>query len=109
MHTPLAVIALSACLTFLGACNKTPVASATPMVDTPVATGSGTTAGYDANTSVPTAESVFAPASAPKTDEKAGRSNDTLGAVQESVAMPVPGQNNDHSAPLDPAKRASAP
>jgi hypothetical protein len=28
---------------------------------------------------------------------------------QESSAMPMPGQNNDHSAPVGPAKRASSP
>jgi hypothetical protein len=38
-----------------------------------------------------------------------GRSNNTMSATQESTAMPMPGQNNDHSAPLGPARRASAP
>jgi hypothetical protein len=28
---------------------------------------------------------------------------------QESSAMPMPGQNNDHSAPVGAAKRASSP
>jgi hypothetical protein len=42
-------------------------------------------------------------------DPKPGRSNDTISAAQESTAMPMPGQNNDHSAPLGPAKRATSP
>jgi hypothetical protein len=65
--------------------------------------------GSDANTSVPPAASVMAPAPEVKVDPAAGRSTDTMSRAQESAAMPMPGQNNDHSAPLTPAKRASAP
>jgi hypothetical protein len=32
-----------------------------------------------------------------------------MSRAQESAAMPLPGQNNDHSAPLIPAKPASQP
>jgi hypothetical protein len=44
-----------------------------------------------------------------KADSKAGRSNAGLSAAQESGAMPMPGQNNDHSAPLPAPKGASSP
>ena len=62
-----------------------------------------------AETSVPAAASVFAPAPAGSADPAAGRSNKSMTQAQESTAMPMPGQNNDHSAPVGPAKPASAP
>lgn len=108
MKTPSAVIALFASMLGLGACDKTPSRPPAPIVE-PVQVDSGTAAGPAGSTSVPSADSVFAPASAPKADAAAGRSNSALSAAQQSTAMPMPGQNNDHSAPLGPAKRASAP
>ena len=39
----------------------------------------------------------------------AGRTNRAMTGAQESNAMPLPGQNNGHSAPLTPPKRASGP
>jgi hypothetical protein len=42
-------------------------------------------------------------------DATAGRTNGTMTRAEESSAMPMPGQNNDHSAPIGPAKRASSP
>lgn len=62
-----------------------------------------------ADTSVPDAAAVLGPAAAGKADPAAGRSNNSMSRTQESSAMPLPGQNNDHSAPLTPARRASAP
>jgi len=63
-----------------------------------------------APTSVPPADTVLAPAPAtPPPDTTAGRSNSTMSRSEESTAMPMPGQNNDHSAPVAPAKRASGP
>ena len=60
--------------------------------------------------SVPAAASVLTPpASIPKTDVPGTRSNTTLTRAEESSAMPVAGQANDHSAPVSPAGRASAP
>lgn len=61
------------------------------------------------DTSVPAAAAVLTPGVAPKADAAAGRSNTAMSRTQESNQMPMPGQNNDHSAPLTPAKRASAP
>jgi hypothetical protein len=79
------------------------------MVNLPAPTESGVTGGSTGDPSVPSADSVLAPAKATKTDPAAGRSNTTMSSAQESTAMPMPGQNNDHSAPLGPARRASAP
>jgi hypothetical protein len=52
----------------------------------------------------------MAPANeSPKPDAASVRSNSTMTRAQESNAMPMVGQNNDHSAPLTPANRASGP
>jgi hypothetical protein len=109
MNTSLAWSVLSACVLGLVACDKTPSSPPMPTVSQPVATPSGATPGSVAESSVPLAASVFPSANAPKSEETASRSNSTMSATQESTAMPMPGQNNDHSAPLGPAKHASAP
>jgi hypothetical protein len=60
--------------------------------------------------SVPAADEVInTPATAAKPDPTAGRSNSAMSRAQESSAMPMPGQNNDHSAPVNPPKPSSAP
>ncbi len=62
--------------------------------------------------SVPPANSVVSPATAPTAQDAAsGRATGTLTKAQESSAMPMPGQVNNHSTTaLDPVKRgASAP
>ena len=58
--------------------------------------------------SVPSASTVLAPPPDSKPDPNQGRSNSSMTRAQESSAMPMPGQNNDHSAPLSPDKSASA-
>ena len=108
MRKPFTLIALCTGALALNACDKTPTSHPAPIVE-PVQTESAAAAGPVATTSVPSADSVFSPASAAKADPTLGRSNSTMSAAQESTAMPIPGQNNDHSAPLGPAKRASAP
>ncbi len=109
MNNPFTLIALCACVLGLSACDKTPPIPPTPTVNKPLVNESVATAG-SVDLSVPPTESVLSPAAATKADPTAGRStNTTLSAAQESTAMPMPGQNNDHSAPLGPAKRASAP
>jgi hypothetical protein len=63
-----------------------------------------------ADTSVPSADAVFAPADgASSADAAAGRSNKAMTRGEESAAMPMAGQNNDHSAPVAKAKPASGP
>lgn len=65
--------------------------------------------GSAGDNSVPPAASVVAPATQARPDPTAGRSNGAMSPAQESGAMPMPGQNNDHSAPLRPAAPASRP
>jgi len=109
MNSPIALFALCAGVLSLGACDKTPTTPSAPLVDMPAQTGSGATAGPVADPSLPSAASVFPPASAANADSMVGRSDGTRRPAQESTATPMPGQNNDHSAPVGPAKRASSP
>ena len=86
--------------------NNTPATPATP-AQFP-ATAPANARSTDA--SVPPADSVAMPAgNAPRADATAGRAHTAMTRREESSAMPMPGQNNDHSAPLAPAKRASGP
>ena len=91
-----AALALAALLS-LGACdNKPPPTLPAPQVGAPTANPA-----TRPDTSVPAAETVFnAGGVAPKADAAAARSNSTMTRTQESTAMPMAGQNNDHSAPL---------
>ena len=65
------------------------------------------------DTSVPPAAAVLtAPAAGPKVEAPGTRSSKAMTRAEESSAMPMGGQANDHSAPPTPAapsKRASAP
>ena len=103
MRTPTTLIALGACVMFLGACDKTPAPLPTPMVTQPAPTESGTTAGA-ALAAVPSAESVFPPTNGGGADPASGKTDGTRKPAKESETMPMPGQNNDHSAPLSPAR-----
>ena len=60
--------------------------------------------------SVPPAPSVLSQATtATAKDAASGRATGTLTPAQESTAMPMPGQVNNHSSTaLDPAKRAAS-
>jgi hypothetical protein len=92
----------------LAACGQGPTdrSATTPK---PVQGETAPTTAGGADASVPDAGSVLTPATAAKADPAAGRSNNSMSRTQESSAMPLPGQNNDHSAPLTPARRASGP
>jgi hypothetical protein len=62
--------------------------------------------------SLPPASTAVTPSAAPTAqDDAGGRVTGTLSRAQETSAMPMPGQVNNHSSTaLDPAKRgASAP
>jgi hypothetical protein len=109
MYTPLTLIVLCACAAGLAACDKAPTIVPTPTVYAPAPTGSGAVAGSTAGLSVPSAESVLPSTNAVKAEPAQGRSNTSMSAAQESTAMPMPGQNNDHSAPMVPARPASSP
>ena len=89
----------------LGACSKNP--QPVPVVQTPAGT---TSVGVGSDASVPAAASVLTPApQASVAASSAGRDNKAMSRTEESTAMPMPGQNNDHSAPLPPSRSASAP
>jgi hypothetical protein len=100
--------ALAAVAFLCAACSKAPVDP--PAAAPPVAVvAPGSTQAPTSDTSVPSAQSVLSPASgAAKPAVDATRTNDKMSRAEESTAMPMAGQANDHSAPL-PAKRASAP
>lgn len=105
MNTPSALIALSACVMLLSACDKTPIKPPTPTLSTPLpSTSGGATTGTPTDPSLPSASSVFPPGTAPKADPTLGPTDGTRKPAQESETKPMPGQNNDHSAPLSPAK-----
>lgn len=97
----LTVMALALC-----ACSKAPTdpATATTRPD-PAGSAPATAGGGD--TSVPDASTVLTPADPARPASAAGRTNGAMTRAQESSAMPMPGQNNDHSAPLPPSRRAS--
>ena len=108
---PSQALALALVITcLLGACSPHPV-------DPPLAAGPSDrrdltmprTPSTDA--SVPSASSVF---NAPAVAADAGasgpqaRANAEMTAAQESRAMPMPGQANDHSVPVIPPKAAAS-
>ncbi|MDO9093319.1 MAG: hypothetical protein Q8R98_29090 [Rubrivivax sp.] len=90
----------------LTACDKKPADPPLPQVT--AAPAQGATAGIASDPSVPDAAAVFPASAASQPAVTAGRENKSISASQESTAMPLPGQNNDHSAPLIPAKPASS-
>lgn len=109
MRNPLTLLALSLAALALGACNPSPPDPPLPVV-APVKVDPVVSPSAATDPSVPSADSVMVPASeTPKSDASVGRTNSSMTATQESTAMPMAGQNNDHSAPVTPAKRASAP
>lgn len=105
MKTPLNLIALCAVALLLGACDKTPLSPPKPTLSSPVPAESGTTpAAPVADPSLPPAESVFPPGSDAKSDPALGETDGTRKPKEESEEKLLPGQNNDHSAPLSPPK-----
>lgn len=98
----LAALSLAACSE---AGPEVPVPA--PALPAPLPAESAMAPASGASTSVPAAASVFTPGMANKVEPATTRSNKTMSRAEESTAMPLPGQNNDHSAPLPPAKRAS--
>lgn len=102
-----AVCGLSALL--LGACDRDRLAPPTPRVE-PVQVEATSTQPAGNNTSVPTADSVFSPAAeTAKPAPTAVRTNKAMTRAEESNAMPLAGQANDHSAPVGAGRRASGP
>lgn len=108
LRTSYSVAALGLIALSLGACDKPSPRPPAPTVNA-APLRSGAAAGNAADTSVPAAEAVLTPGAAAKPDPVAGRTNSSMTRAQEAGAMPLPGQNNDHSAPVAPPKRSSAP
>lgn len=98
--------ALIAMALLLGACSKAPSEMSAPLT-MPASAGSAPATSGGPDPSVPDANAVLKAVPAPRADAAAGRTNGTMTPAQESGAMPLPGQNNDHSAPQAPARRAS--
>lgn len=98
MNAPWTLIALLACGALLSACDKLPKQPPTPTMNQPAVAPSA------ADPSVPSAESVFAPGNGAKADPALGKTDGTRKPAQGSDTKLLPGQNNDHSAPLGTSK-----
>lgn len=104
MNTPSTWIALCACAMCLSACDKKPSDLPTPTLSSPMPGGSGAATGPATDPSLPSAESVIPPGTAAKDDPALGETDGTRKPKETSDKALLPGQNNDHSAPLSPAK-----
>lgn len=100
MNTPLALITVGACVMYLTACDKTSVPLPTPQLEPPQLNAPGAPNAAIADPPVPPADSVLAPTN----DPELGKTDGTRKPKQESETTLLPGQNNDHSAPLSPAR-----
>lgn len=108
MQTRLTLTALGAAALLLTACDRDRIDPPMPYT-APATVESGVALVTGRDASVPAAASVLTPATAAPQPASAGRTNDELTRAQESTAMPMAGQNNDHSAPLAAGRGASAP
>lgn len=106
LRPAVALAALCVVAATLTGCDR-PASDPMPRLE-PARVEAGPSAGGASGTSVPAADSVLLPGVTAQPDPRAGRSNAGLSTAQESGAMPLPGQNNDHSAPLTPPKGASS-
>lgn len=104
MQTPWTAIALCTCMVGLSACDKTTPAPPKPVVDLTVPNDSGASAEAVVATPVPSAASVFPPGTLTRADPAPANTDGTRKPAQESTGTLMPGQNNDHSAPLSPAR-----
>jgi hypothetical protein len=110
MRTQVTLAAMCFSVLLLSACDKGHPGPTLPRVEAMKVEPATPPQPPTANTTVPPADSVVGPTNeTPKADVAAGRSNSAMTRAQESSAMPMAGQNNDHSAPLTSEKRASAP
>lgn len=104
--------ALALSMLFLLGCDKASMAPPAPQADADKTPAVVLTPPI-ANTSVPAADSVLTPATTATAKDESARPNGALTKAQESSAMPMPGQVNNHSTTsLDPkavGRSASAP
>jgi hypothetical protein len=104
------LVALCFSALLLNACDRGQLGPTRPKVEVNKVESGTATQSPALNTTVPAADSVVSPANqTPKAGVATGRSNSAMTRAQESSAMPMAGQNNDHSAPLKSEKGASAP
>jgi hypothetical protein len=110
MPTPSTATLLSLLALLLAGCGKTNDGAPTPPSEV-ITKVPAVALSIPADPSMPSAASAASSASTgtPVPAREAGRTNATLTRSQEAGAMPVAGQNNDHSAPLASAEPASAP
>jgi len=107
MSTPMVLAALIGAAVFLAACDKRPEPAAAQAE--PAASSVAKPSATLPDPSVPAADAVLkSPAAATATEAPGTRTNAALSSAQESNAMPMAGQAGDHSAPVAPAKAASA-
>ena len=111
MTKPFTLTALGFAVLALCACKQSPAplpSPATSALPSSLPAGAEVPARSGTDASVPAATSVMTPATqASGPDAASGRSNKAMTKTEESTAMPLPGQANDHSAPTPPARRAS--
>jgi hypothetical protein len=111
-RSPGVLLLCSLAALLLGACDRRNAETTAPPVvqQAPARAETSQTPSANPGTSVPAADSVLTPApGASQPGTAAVRSNSGMTAAQESSAMPMAGQNNDHSAPVATGKRASSP
>ncbi|MDP3701281.1 MAG: hypothetical protein Q8R72_10295 [Hylemonella sp.] len=109
MRTQSQILAAVFSLLTLSACDKGPV-PLDAASDKPASAAPGFRLPSTVDTSVPPADSVAMPSAAPAGPAAAvGRSNSAMTAREQSGAMPLPGQNNDHSAPATSTKAPAKP
>jgi hypothetical protein len=111
MLKPMTWAVLAVAGPWLAGCDKSRIDPPVPRVDAGKSTVAETSAAPRRDPSVPSADSVLtAPATATAKDETGTRPTSTLTRAQESSAMPMAGQANNHSSTaLDSPKGASAP
>lgn len=103
MENAIGAIALCACVLSLAACDRTPSADPPiPVADKPAPAEAGA-AEPGISVPVPPAASVFPPQNATPTEptkETDGTRKPAMEPEEAAIPKPLPGQNNDHSAPL---------
>ena len=114
MPTPMILAACCVAVVALAACDRDRISPPLPRVNslpTAVPTAIPTAIGPvtdPATATVPPADTVFSPATeAAKAASSAERTNKSMTKAEERNAMPMAGQNNDHSSPSAATTRAS--
>jgi hypothetical protein len=105
-HLPLLALAVTAFMT--SACDKVSERP-TPLISTAEQQRASSIITIGSSTGVPSAASVFSGTTSTLLVAPTGRPSGVMTPAQEMSGMPIPGQNNDHSAPLATTNPASNP